>query len=119
MKELGYGPDASMVPPWLGAAPTILSDRGRSPLGPAVAAQRYLDKVTAKGIDAAPGALHETLAAVMAAIEASKSYAEVEERLAALAPGAVERSADIETLIEGAIMLGIGAGAWAVGEEAA
>lgn len=117
--KLGYGPDGGM-PPWLAppAQLTILADRGRAPLGPAVTAQRYLDKVVDGGLDAAPSALRETLAAVMAAIESSSSYAEVEERLVALAPGAVKRAADVEALIEGAVMLGIGAGAWAAGEEA-
>lgn len=116
------------MPPWLAtlratgaaspSAPAILADRGRSVLGPAVTAQRYLDKVIDRGLDAAPDALRETLDAVIAAIDGAKSYAEVEDRLVALAPDIVKRSADFEAVVEGAIMLGIGTGAWATGEEA-
>lgn len=102
----------------LPAAPTILADRGRSTLGPAVSAQLYLDKVVDAGIQKAPSALRETLAAVAAAIESSNGYEEVEARLYELAPDAVKRSDDFATLLEGAIMVGVGAGAWAVGEEA-
>ena len=115
--DLGYKPEPPL-PPWLAPKLTILADRGRSSVGPAVSAQLYLDKVVEQGITAAPSTLRETLAAVMAAIESAKSYEQVEARLIELAPGVVERSEDLSTLIEGAIMLGIGAGAWAAGEEA-
>jgi hypothetical protein len=120
--DLGYRP-ASPLPPYLAPvtlaarAPAVLS-ASRSGVGPAVSAQLYLDRVVDRGLRAAPEALHETLAAVMAAIEGARSYAEVEARLIELAPGAAERSEDFAALVEGAVMLGIGAGAWATGEEA-
>ncbi|WP_437309984.1 hypothetical protein [Sorangium sp. So ce388] len=119
--DLGYRP--ASLPPWL--APVTLAARApavltatRSGVGPAVAAQLYADKVVDAGLRAAPDGLRETLAAAMAAIEGARSYEEVEARLIELAPDAPERAADFAALIEGAVMLGIGAGAWATGEEA-
>lgn len=91
----------------------------RSHIGPAVSAQLYIDRVVQRGLEASPGAVRETLAAVMAAVEGARSYGEVQERLVALAPGAVERSKDFAAIVEGAVLLGIGAGAWTVGEEVA
>ncbi|XXX79157.1 hypothetical protein WMF30_10325 [Sorangium sp. So ce134] len=119
--DLGYRP--APLPPYLAPvtlaarAPAVLS-AARSAVGPAVSAQLYVDRVVARGLRAAPEALRETLAAVMGAIEGSRSYEEVEALLVELAPGAVERSADFAAVVEGAVMLGIGAGAWATGEEA-
>ena len=119
--NLGYRP--APLPPFLAPvtlaarAPAVLSAT-RSGVGPAVSAQLYLDKVVDRGLRAAPDALRETLAAVMAAIEGAGSYEEVEALLVELAPDAVERAADFAAVVEGAVMLGIGVGAWATGEEA-
>lgn len=119
--DLGYRP--APLPPFLAPvtlaarAPAVLSAT-RSGMGPAVTAQLYVDRVVDRGLRAAPEAMRETLAAVMAAIESARSYEEVEALITELAPGAVERSVDFAAVVEGAVMLGIGVGAWATGEEA-
>ena len=95
-----------------------LATSERSPLGPAVSAQRYTDRVVDAGIAAAPLALKDVLAAVTVAIEGASSYAEVEQRLVDLAGREIMQAPDFEALVEGAVLLGLGAGAWAVGEEA-